>query len=41
MRAVLEHKVDVASVMKVGVEFTDEGMLQFRVDFYFPLQLLV
>ena len=41
MWAVLEHQVDVPSIMEVRVKLADEGMLQFRVDFYLPLQLLV
>lgn len=41
MRAVLEHQIDVASIMKVRVKLADEGMLQLRVDFYLPLELLV
>lgn len=41
MGAVLEHHIDVASIMKVRIELADEGMLQFRVDLYLPLELLV
>lgn len=41
MRTVLEHHIDVASIMKVRIKLADERMLQFRVDFYLPLKLLV
>ncbi len=41
MRAILQDYVYIVTIVEVSVEFADERMLEFGVDLYFPLELLV